>query len=167
MEAVKFLKEFYTILFVWLSSVAAIDNIRRSLPFPYRAMAFLLVLLGIIETIANLMAFKDLKNHFLFNIIYGLRAIVVPVLYRHWIRDFRIKRIVIGFVFGFVLLALIETVWLHGFFTLHTYSFVMGGTVILLLSIAYLWQLYADEESQNIIRDPVFWFCLESFFLDL
>lgn len=160
MEAIKFLKEFYTILFVWLSAIAAVQCFRTSLPFTHKIFVALVVVLGVTETIANVLAFNGIKNHFLFNVMYGLRAIVIPFLYKDWLEDPRIRKIIMIFLIAFLLFIIAETFWIHGFFTLHTYSFVIGGTVILLLSIAYLWQLYTNEESQIIIRDPVFWFSL-------
>lgn len=160
MEIVKFLQEFYTIIFVWLTCLTAIYASAKSISSSYRGFALLIIILGIIETIANVIGHNGIKNHFLFNIIYSIRAIFVPYFYKDWLQNLKIKRIIKIVVIIFPLFVAVNTIWIQGFFTLQTYSFVSGGTFILLLSVAYLWELYTNEESQNIIRDPVFWFSL-------
>ena len=60
----------------------------------------------------------------------------------------------------FPLFVLVNTIWIQNFFALQTYSFVVGGSFILLLSVAYLGELYTNEEAQNIFHNPVFWFSL-------
>ncbi len=151
-------------MFVWLCGFTAIYISRKSLPFSYRGFVLLIIILAVIETIANIIAFNSYKNHFLFNIIYALRAAFVPFFFKTWLQQTRIKKIIQVYFFIFPLFVLVNTIWVQGFYTLQTYSFVIGGSFILLLSLAYLWELYTNEEAQNIIRNPPFWFSLAYLF---
>jgi len=157
-EIINFFKEFYTIFFVWLSCFAAIYVFRKSLPFSYRGIVLLIIILSILETIAYIIGFNGIKNHFLFNIIYALRSAFLASFFNSWLYHSGIKRIIRIFLFIFSLFVIVNTMWIQGFFTLQTYSFVLGGSFILLLSVAYLWEVYTNEESKNIFRNPVFWF---------
>lgn len=161
MEIIEFLKNFYTLFFVWLTCLTAIFIFRRTLPFPYRWFILLVILLSILETIANAVGFfGKMKNHFIWNIIYAIQLTLVPYFFRCWLHRLWIKKIIRVFVFVFPFLILINTLWIQGFFTLQTYNFVIGGSFILFLSVAYLGELYTNEESKNILQNPVFWFSL-------
>lgn len=160
MVVIEFLKIFYTLFFVWLTCLTAIFILRNPLPFSYRGFALLIILLSILETIGNIIGFIYSNNHFFFNIIYAIELTLVPWFFKYWIQRLWIKKIIEGFTLIFPLFVLVNTIWIQGFFTLQTYSFVLGGSFILLLSVAYLGELYTNEESQNIFRNPVFWFSL-------
>jgi hypothetical protein len=160
-EIIEFLKEYYTVIFVWLTCLTAIFVFRKTLPLPYRWLILLIILLSILETIANAVGFFGrMKNHFVFNILYVIQLTLVPYFFRFWIQRSWIKKVISIFIFIFPLSVLINTLWIQGFFTLHTYNFVIGGSFILFLSVAYLGELYTNDESLNIFSNPVFWFSL-------
>ena len=161
MAIIEFLKIFYTLFFVWLTCLTATFVYRKTLPSSYRGFVLLIILLSILETIGNAIGFfGKMKNHFFFNIIYLIEFTLVPYFFKQWLGSQWLKKIIGIYVFLFPLFVLVNTVWLQGFFTLQTYSFVIGGSFILLLSVAWLGELYTNEESQNILRHPVFWFSL-------
>lgn len=160
MVIIDFLKDFYTLFFVWLTCLTAIFVFRKSLIFSYRRFAVFIIFISVLETIGNYLAFKGIKNHFFFNIIYAIELTLIPLFFKYWLQSAGFKKIIEIFVFVFPLFVLVNTLWIQGFFTLQTYSFVLGGSFILLLSVAYLWELYSNEESKTIIRNPPFWFSL-------
>jgi len=154
----EFLKEFYTLFFVWLTCLTAIFVYRKTLPFSYRWFAMLVILLSILETIGNVIAFSGIRDHFFFNIIFAIQLTFIPFFFKYWLHLQAVKkRIIPVFLFIFPLLILINTLWGQGFYTLQTYTYALGGSIVLLLSVAYLRELYTDEETQNIFYDPVFW----------
>ena len=158
---IEFLKNFYTLFFVWLTCLTAIFIFRKTLPLSYRRFILLIIILSILETVANAIGFFGrMKNHFIWNIIYVIQLTLVPYFFKSWLRSLRIKKFITIYIYIFPLFVLINTLWIQGFFTLHTYDFVIGGSFILFLSVAYLGELYTNEESQNILRNPVFWFSL-------
>jgi len=157
---IEFFKIFYTLFFVWLTCFTAISVFRKTLPYSYRGFALLIIILSILETIGNIIGFVYSKNHFFFNIIYAIELTLVPIFFKFWIQRRWIQNIIRLFVMVFPLFVLANTIWIQGFFTLQTFSFVIGGSFILLLSVAYLGELYAHEETQDIFRNPVFWFSL-------
>jgi len=156
----EFLKEFYTLFFVWLTCLTAIAVFRKTQILSYRWFAVFIVFISILETIENYMAFKSINNHFFFNIIFALELTLLPLFFKYWLHLLKVKKIITGFLFIFPVLLLVNTIWIQGFYTLQTYTYVLGGSFVLLLSVAYLRELYTDEETHNIFRNPVFWFCI-------
>ena len=158
---IEFLKNFYTLFFVWLACLTAIFTFRKTLSLSYRGFILLIILLSILETIANAIGFFGrMKNHFVWNILYAFQLTLVPYFFKSWLQRPLIKKIITVYIYVFPLFVLINTLWIQGFFTLHTYNYIIGGSFILLLSVAYLGELYTNEESRNIFRNPVFWFSL-------
>jgi hypothetical protein len=158
---IEFLKVFYTLFFVWLTCFTAIFVLTRSLPLINRQFAFFIILLCIMETIGNAIGFfGKINNHFFFNILYAVELTGLPFFFNQWLRRVYIKKIIPVFFYLFPLFIIANTLWVQGFFTLQTYSFVLGGSFVLALSVSYLWQLYTNEEFEIIIHNPVFWFCL-------
>lgn len=161
MEIIEFLREYYTIIFVWLTCLTAIFIFRKSLPLFYRWFIVLTILLAILEMTANIVGFfGKIKNHFVFNILYIIQFTFVPYIFKFWLHRLWIKKIIVVYLYIFPLTVFINLLWVQGLFTLHTYNFVMGGSFILFLSVAYLGELYTDEESKQILYNPVFWFSL-------
>ena len=158
---IEFLKNFYTLFFVWLACLTAIFTFRKTLPLSYRGFILLIILLSVLETIANAIGyFGRMKNHFVWNILYAFELTLVPYFFKSWLHRLSIKKIIGIYIYIFPLFVLINTLWIQGFFTLHTYNYIIGGSFILFLSVAYLGELYTNEESRNIFRNPVFWFSL-------
>jgi magnesium-transporting ATPase (P-type) len=54
----------------------------------------------------------------------------------------------------------INVLLIQNFYQLATNSYVFGATFTLLLSVAYLWQLYNSNDTHSIYTDPVFWISL-------
>jgi len=156
----EFLKEFYTLFFVWLTCLTAIAVFRKTQPLSYRWFAVFIVVISILETIENYMAFRGINNHFFFNIIFAFELTLLPLFFNYWLHFLTVKKIITGFLFIFPVLLLVNTIWIQGFYTLQTYTYVLGGSFVLLLSVAYLRELYTDEETHNIFRNPVFWFSI-------
>ena len=159
-ELFEFLKLFYTLFFVWLTCLTAIFVFRRHLPSSYRWFVVFIILVSVIETVANYLAFKLIKNHFLFNVIFALELTFIPLFFKCWLRQPAIKKLITGYLFIFLTLVFANTIWFQGFYTMQTYTYALGGSFVLFLSFVYLRELYIDEETQNIFRNPLFWFSI-------
>jgi hypothetical protein len=156
-----FFTVFYTLFFVWLTGLTAIFRFRVSLPFEYRGFLLLIMLLCVLETIGNALGyFGGIKNHFLFNILYAVELTALPFFFRFWLARPGIKSLIRVYMIIFPLFVVINTIWIQGFYTLQTYSFVFGGSFVLILVVTWLRELFLDGRAHNILVDPVFWFTL-------
>jgi hypothetical protein len=164
MVVFEFIREFYTLLFVWVSAGAAIAMYKRQWPFHFRVFAIFIVVYAIMDTLGNILAFNDVVNHYYYNILHTTVFIVVPYFFYRQLQSDVLKKAIRLYFVVFPLFVLMDIFLLQDFFRLLTYSYVVGGSMIMILSIGYLWQLYTREEILNIFRDAVFWFSLAYLF---
>lgn len=164
MVALEFIKEFYTLLFVWLSAITAIVMYKRQWPFHFRLLAIFIFVYAVMDTFGNILAYNDVVNHFYYNILHTLVFIVVPFFFYRQLQNNVLKKIIRVYFIVFPLFVLLDIFLLQNFYRLLTYSYVLGGSMIMILSISYLWQLYTREEILNIFLDAVFWFSLAYLF---
>ena len=164
MIALEFIKQFYTIIFIWLSGATATLALRKNLQFSYRMFAWLIIFLSVMWTIAYILAFKKITNHFLFNIFDPVEFFILPLFYYYQFNNSFLKKIIRIYLWIFPPFVLINAWRIQNFYELATNSYVFGGTFILILSVAYLWQLYTSDETQSIFRDPVFWISMAYLF---
>ena len=161
----RFLIEYYPNIFVLAAGIVALLSFRRSYPFHFKTLLIFVFLYSIVDTIGNIMAaFYKLPNHFLYNILYSIQYIIVAFFYYYILKNLTLKKMIRGFFIVFPLFFIINSIWIQGFYTLQTYSVVLGGGFILLLAVAYIWQGYTSMETQSIFRDPVFWISLALLF---
>jgi hypothetical protein len=164
MVALQFIKEFYTLLFVWLSAFTAIAMYKKQWPFNFRVFAIFIIVYAVMDTFGNLLAFNDVINHFYYNILHTIVFLVVPYFFYWQLHNRVLKKIINAYFIGFPLFVLVDIFLLQDYYRLLTYSYVVGGSMIMISAIAYLWQLYTREEVLNIFRDAVFWFSLAYLF---
>lgn len=157
----RFLIEYYPIFFVWGAGIAAVVAFRRSQPLHFKMLAIFIFLYALCDTIGAVMAaFYGLKNHFYYNILYGIQYLVISFFYYHILVNRTIRKIISVFFIVFPVLFIVNSAWIQGFYTLQTYSLVFGGCFMLLYTVAYIWQVYTSTETQSIYRDCTFWFSL-------
>jgi len=107
---IEFLKNFYTLFFVWLACLTAIFTFRKTLSLSYRGFILLIILLSILETIANAIGFFGrMKNHFVWNILYAFQLTLVPYFFKSWLQRPLIKKIITVYIYVFPLFVLINT----------------------------------------------------------
>jgi len=156
----EFLKLFYTSIFIWLSGTAAALALRKKLSFSYQLFAWLIITLSVMLTVAYILAFKNIANHLLFNIFDPLEFFIIPLFYYYHLSNRVIKNIILIYLFIFPIFVLINALLIQNFHQLATNSYVFGAAFTILLSVAYLWQLYTSDDTDSIFRDPVFWISL-------
>ncbi len=164
MAMLEFFKMFYTIFFVWLAGIAAAFSLCKPVSFSYRFFAWLIIFIAVMETIANIMAFNGIHNHFLFNIFHPVTFFTIALFYYYQLHSLLIKKIILFYLWIFPLFVIMNVMFIQSFFTLNTNSYVFGESFILMLSVAYIWQLYSSDETHSIFRDPVFWISLAYLF---
>jgi hypothetical protein len=143
------------------AGIVALISFRRRFPLHFKTLLIFVFVYAIVDTTGNVMAaYYGINNHFLYNILYGIQYLVIAFFYYHTLRNTSLRRIILLFFFLFPLFFIVNSCWIQGFYTLQTYSIVLGGSFILLFAIAYIWQVYTSLETQSIFRDPIFWFSL-------
>ena len=161
MSLFQFLTEYYPIVFVWISGITIVIMYRNSWPLSFRILAFFILLYVVSDTTGSIMGVVyKMRNHFVYNFLYTIQFIVISIFFYYQANSSVIRKVILYFLFIFPLFVFVNAIWFQNFFTLQTFSYVFGGSFVILLSVSYLWQLYVSEETHSIFRDPVFWFSL-------
>lgn len=164
MNVLLFLESYYTLFFVWLSALMAGFVVAKNGQLNFRLFAGLIIVLAIVETIANIISFQKIKNHFLFNFSDSLLFFGAACFFYSNLLNKRIRKIILLFLIIFPVFFLLNNIFIQGFYTLNTNSYIFGGSLLLCLSVAYLWQLYVSDDNDSIFRDPVFWISIAYLF---
>ena len=161
MAILRFLFDFYPLIFSWAASIVALIAFRRWLPLHFKLLLVFVFLYAFVDTAGAIIArIYDLKNHFLYNLLWGAQYMIIAYFYYHTLQSRIIKKIILGFFALFPIFFIINASWIQGFYRLQTYSIVLGASFMLLFAVSYIWQVYTSTETQSIFRDPVFWFSL-------
>jgi len=160
----QFLKQFYTLSFVWLTLLTALFMYSKATRPVYRAFLLFIIVMAVAETAGNFMAYKKIHNHFYFNIFYLIQFIAIPLFYYYNLQSPFLKKIIITYFIVFPLFVFMNIASWQNFNQLLTHSFVFGGCMILVLAIAYIWQLYISDDTQSIWHYPWFWISLAYLF---
>jgi len=171
MAILRFLFDFYPLIFSWAASIVALIAFRRWLSLHFKLLLVFVFLYAFIDTAGNIIAryyidtagnitarHNKLNNHFYYNLVWGVQYMVIAYFYYHTLQSRIIKKIILGFFALFPIFFIINASWIQGFYRLQTYSIVLGASFMLLFAVSYIWQVYTSTETQSIFRDPVFWF---------
>lgn len=120
--------------------------------------------MGIAETIGNYLAFRDIRNHFYFNVYYIIQFFIVPFFYFQCSENLFLKKAIRIYWIILPVFILVDIFWLQSFDNLQTFTFVVGSSFILLLAVYYLWLMYVSDETMSIWYDPVFWISIAYLF---
>ena len=162
MAIVRFLLDFYPLIFSWAACIVALITFRRWMPLHFKVLLVFVFLYAFVDTAGAIMVryYEINNNHFLYNLIWGVQYMIIAYFYYHTLQSRIIKKIILGFFVVFPLFFIINAYWIQGFYTLQTYSIVLGASFMLLFAVSYIWQVYTSTETQSIFRDPIFWFSL-------
>lgn len=155
------LEQYYPIVFVWLSSIAAAFSFRKPWPSAFRWLAFSVVFIALVDTPGTILAAQNINTLFLYNILYTVNFVLIANFYYSQLSYPIVKRMARAFMFVFPLFVIANGLIIQqGLSTFYSYSYVVGGSFIVSMAIAYLWELYISEDNENIFHDPAFWFSI-------
>jgi hypothetical protein len=160
MTLLEFLIKYYPIIFSWAASIVAMITFRRWMPLHFKVLLVFVFLYAFADTAGAIIGPYYGSNHFFYNLLWGVQYLIIAYFYYHTLQSRIIKKVILVFFVLFPIFFFINACWIQGFYTLQTYSIVLGGSFMLLFAVAYIWQLYISTETQSIFRDPVFWFSL-------
>jgi len=161
MDILRFLLDFYPLIFSWAACIVALITFRQWMPLHFKLLLVFVILYAFIDTAGAIIArIYELNNHFYYNIVWGIQYMIIAYFYYHMLQSRSIKKIILVFFVLFPIFFIINACWIQGFSKLQTYSIVLGAAFILLYAVAYIWQVYTSTETQSIFRDSVFWFSL-------
>src|SRR4051794_6246091 len=133
------LERYYSIVFVWSSSITAAFSFQKSWPSSFKWLAFSLLYIALLDTMGTILAAYNINNLFLYNILFEGNFILIANFYYCQLKYPIVKRCARVFKFIFPILVLINGLFIQGFSSLNSYTYVLGGSFVVSMAVAYLW----------------------------
>jgi hypothetical protein len=129
---------------------------RKDSPAYLRHLSFFLFLNVAVETAANILAATG-SNTWLYNIFVPLSFIFYSYLFSKIIFSPKIKKLIRVFWIFYILLVLINSIFIEKFTVFDSYTYTTGSIVIICLTMVYFFELFRTPRSVNLLREPPFW----------
>lgn len=142
---------------VFCSFVCSIIN-RKNLPTFFRSFTILTGVTFIIESVGFYLLFyttqpRQYLYHFYVPFMYSLTAYVyAKAIHTAWK-----KRLIVGSVPVFWVLAIYLSFFIQKTDVVNTYATMLASILIVGLSLFYYFELLQKEANQTLVRDPLFW----------
>jgi hypothetical protein len=112
----------------------------------------------IIEVLALAYAYGlETSNHWIYNIYTSGQIVYIGIIYSKLISNPKISRQIRALTLTFVILFVLNVLFLQSFFKFHTFSYIVGCFLIFYISIQYLKQLLNEKNWQPLKKLPFFW----------
>ena len=137
MAILRFLIDFYPLIFSWAACIVALISFRRWMPLHFKLLLVFVFLYAFVDTAGAIMArYYEINNHFLYNLVWGVQYMIIAYFYYQTLQSRVIKKIILGFFAFFPIFFIINACWIQGFYTLQTYSIVLGASFMLLFAVS-------------------------------
>jgi len=107
--------------------------------------------------------FINRSNHWLANIISTIEIVFYSLLYYHFIQSPQIKKIIRYTLAGFILLTILNILFLQGYNRFHTITYRLGSAMVIVFICMYFKQLM-NTENVTLTMEPMFWISSGLFF---
>lgn len=139
------------------AATCSLLSFRYHYPTNLRRLSVLWVALFTLDVYGHILG-KIGPNHWLYNVFSWIWYPSLAYLYYHELEDNLVRKIIRIFLIAFPLFILADCLFIEGITKLQTHVIVFGGAFVVFMATAYFRHLYNSEGTQNITRDPWFWF---------
>jgi len=149
------------LLLQFCTAVSALRCLKKNVSIEWKILIAVWVLTFLVEAAGKILGFfLKINNHILYNIYFIIFFNGLIYFYYRTLHAKAWKKI------SLVLLISYNVITVYLFFkigikSLYSYSFSAGGSIVIILGIAYFIKLYKDEVAFISLRgDPVYWISL-------
>lgn len=123
----------------------------------FRLFSLFLFTTFIIELAALKMAENKQNNIFIYNLFTAFEFCFYFFFFHSILKEYVKKNIICLIILLYVVLALINIFLVQGKYNFHTYTYILGCMICIILSITYFYFLFKYSKVNNLTKDPVFW----------
>jgi len=116
----------------------------------FRLFSFFLFITFIIELAAQKMAENKQSNIFIYNLFTAFEFCFYFFFFHFVLKEY-LKKIL------YAALALINIFLIQGKYNFHTYTYILGCMICIILSITYFYFLFKHSKVSNLTKDAAFW----------
>jgi hypothetical protein len=145
-----------TIVISFLASLGALGA-KKNRTLIFFSFAFFLFLSAIVEYIGWRMSAKYYHTLALYNFFTFFEFIFYLFFFRALFDSPKIKRIIFIVIICYFICTLVNILFFQGRSTFHTYTYLLGCTLMVIFSIVYFNLLLRVPETGSLIKNPFFW----------
>jgi hypothetical protein len=97
-------------------------------------------------------------NAWIFNISTNIEFIVYGVIFYKTYHFPKFKKLVFYFLWIFPFMALINIIFIQGFFTFHSITMSIGSLFMVLFCCLYFYEILYQKERMDLLKSSFFWF---------
>jgi hypothetical protein len=146
------------LFFVALAAITSWCSFFYPFPKVLRQFSMLWTFILLVEIAGHLLKQYNIKNHLLYNFQNVVLYLALPFIYQQVLVNSFFKKIIRLYFLIYPVFILVNSIFIQGIDNLQSLNIVVGGSFMLFLAAAYLWQLYSSEDNEKITKDPFFWF---------
>jgi hypothetical protein len=123
--------------------------------------AILLVLTVIVEWGNALKLFTpQQKNHWVFNLFNPIQFGLYTIIFYRALQQVTTKKSVVIFYGVYLLLSLLNTLFMQGLKSFSTYTFMFGCIMVVCFVYLYLRQAIQNPQVESLTKQRMFWICV-------
>jgi hypothetical protein len=147
------------LFFILIAATVSLLSFRDNFPVNLKRLSVLWVFIFLVEITGHITGMMKIRNIWLYNIFNIIFLAGLIFILKNQLRDIQVKKIATALLVSFLLFSVFNISWLQKNWNYNTLNYVIGGTIIVLLSVLYFIELYRSDKTEKIYHDPFFWFC--------
>ena len=151
-------------VYQYIIIVAALTGLIRLPQIRLKAIQVLVVFLLLTVVAESLPSFKIIKiakiedsNHWFYNIFTVIEFLTYTYIFSLAMKNAKMKSIMRWSIPIFLLIAVINIIFIQKFYKFHTISYRIGAVMIVVWCYLYFRQLLQSEEDIFLVGNPMFW----------
>jgi hypothetical protein len=136
---------------------AGLVRFRSLNPPVLRWLVPFLIITLVVEITGFVLSIRLIRNHGLYNYFTSAEFIFYSLFYRKILKGKRIKKIIIYATAIYLILFILNILFVQGFQNFHTITYRIGSVMIVTWCYIYFRQLMKSEIYMSLFRNPLFW----------
>lgn len=120
-------------------------------------LVYLLLIVLIVEVISNMLWYKKINNMPLYHFFTVIQFLLIVNIYRRALSQTFSKKFFASLSVGFVVFAIINTIFLQGLMTFNSNTTTLLGSLVIFLSLSYFYALLKEVKYSTLETNPMFW----------
>lgn len=130
---------------------------RKSHPLYLKLLPCFLLFIFLVEYFEQNQQQPGANNIFLYNLVSTAEFVFYAYYFTQVILGEKVKNKIYYSMYGILIICLINIFLIQGINNFHTYSYALGCTLMVTLSIFYFYQLFKSSAHIDLLREPSFW----------
>lgn len=120
-------------------------------------LVYLLIAVLMVEIISNILWYKKINNLPVYHFFTAIQFLLIVNIYKEVLSQIFSKLFFIILSVGFIVFAIINTVFLQGLMTFNSNVTTVLGSLVIFFSLSYFYALLKEVKYSSLETNPMFW----------